>query len=126
MHTVYTCRCEVTFISGGFAYCLVTVYPALSPDAQKEWLDIEEGFYRQELTLQGYNKRRKKLFVNAGFLPHDGTEKQKETVRKPKGEVEKRIYPTENSSSVATDGFRSVEQCSEVCCLGSVLTSLYA
>ena len=40
----------------------------LSQEQQKEWEEIEERFYHEELTKQGYEKLRHKLFTKAGLL----------------------------------------------------------
>ncbi|XP_078347967.1 N-acetylglucosamine-1-phosphotransferase subunit gamma-like [Oculina patagonica] len=52
------------------------VYPVLSPKGQKEWEQIEEALYREELTTQGYNKFRRALFQKENLIPRDRTEKQ--------------------------------------------------
>lgn len=54
------------------------VYPVLSPKGQKEWEQIEEALYREELTIQGYNKYRRALFQKENLIPHDRTEKEKQ------------------------------------------------
>lgn len=52
------------------------VYPALSLEGKKEWEKIEEAFYREEITLQGYNKYRKRLFQKENFIPPDKSDKE--------------------------------------------------
>ncbi|XP_068760877.1 N-acetylglucosamine-1-phosphotransferase subunit gamma-like isoform X2 [Montipora capricornis] len=52
------------------------VYPALSQEGKKEWEQIEEALYREEITLQGYNKYRRRLFQKEIFIPPDKSEKE--------------------------------------------------
>lgn len=53
------------------------VYPVLSPEGQKEWEQIEEALYREELTMQGYNKYRRVLFQKENLILQDGTDNEK-------------------------------------------------
>ena len=57
---------------------VATVYPSLSKEQKNEWEEIERDYYREELTFQGYNKHRNKLFMKAGFIPtpNDSNDKQ--------------------------------------------------
>ena len=97
-------------------WCIIfTVFPALSEEEQMEWLDIEKAMYHQELTPQGYNKWRWKLFEKAGFLPKaDITkeEEEKKPMLKSKGDTGSRENPPEEGK--ASTEFSSVDQCAEV------------
>ena len=42
------------------------MYPVLSRHGRLKWQALENEFREKELTLQGYEKRRKKLFVEEG------------------------------------------------------------
>ena len=48
-------------------FVLLTVYPVLSKKGQEEFERIEDELYYEEITLQGYNKERKKLFISEGL-----------------------------------------------------------
>ncbi|KAK3739399.1 hypothetical protein QZH41_018447, partial [Actinostola sp. cb2023] len=48
------------------------VYPVLSAEGRAKWEEIEENLWREEITTQGYNKQRQKLFINEGFVASDG------------------------------------------------------
>ncbi|XP_074637750.1 uncharacterized protein LOC141896398 [Acropora palmata] len=52
------------------------VYPALSLEGKKEWEKIEEALYHEEITLQGYNKYRRRLFQKENFIPPDKSDKE--------------------------------------------------
>lgn len=52
------------------------MYPALSLDGKKEWERIEEALYHEEITLQGYNKYRRRLFQKENFIPPDKSDKE--------------------------------------------------
>lgn len=52
------------------------MYPALSLEGKKEWEKIEEALYHEEITLQGYNKYRLRLFQKENFIPPDKSDKE--------------------------------------------------
>ena len=79
------------------------MYPVLSSDGQREWENIEENFYHEELTAQGYNNKRDKLFVRAGLkisLPSENTKDVPD-------------FALPNSSSAKTE-FLTKDQCQQV------------
>ncbi|KAJ7372754.1 hypothetical protein OS493_018032 [Desmophyllum pertusum] len=92
----------------------VSVYPVLSPDGQKQWEQIEEALYREELTIQGYNKYRRALFQKENLIPRDRTEKEKQKDEKEvTGAVEEALSSHAGDSSVVekSSTFRSTEEC---------------
>lgn len=83
----------------------------LSSKAQKEWEDIEESLYHEELTIQGYHKQRHHLFVSAGLLA-PLQENGKQT-----GEVEETLPKSEsqNTSFIPkTHDFNTKQECFQV------------
>ena len=98
------------------------VYPVLSPEGQKEWEQIEEALYHEELTTQGYNKYRRRLFQKENFIPPDRSEKEKrEEEKEVMAAVEEviNLHPG-GSNAQKNSTFHSKEQCAKVkktfCC----------
>ena len=85
------------------------VYPALSDAGREHWQDIELSYKEEELTLQGYEKKRRKLFINEGFMFGEDAPK-KETKQDEKKSSE------ENSLPGAAEEFQlfSRNECIEV------------
>ena len=88
----------------------------LSAEGQKEWEQIEEALYREELTLQGYNKYRKALFQKENLIPNDSN---KEKGKDEKGSKNSSFEGDLNSHAgddhkgeIAS--FHSKEECSKV------------
>jgi len=91
------------------------VYPVLSPEGQKEWEQIEEALYREELTTQGYNKYRRRLFQKENFIPPDRSEKEKrEEEKEVMAAVEEviNLHPG-GSNAQKNSTFHSKEQCAK-------------
>ncbi len=40
----------------------------MSDTGRQEWDEIEDSFTEEEITLQGYHKRRRNLFIQEGLL----------------------------------------------------------
>ena len=92
------------------------VYPVLSPEGQKEWEQIEEALYREELTMQGYNKYRRVLFQKENLIPQDGTENEKPSDDKKDTEALVGAMSSDAGDHTAqkSDNFHSKEDCSKV------------
>ena len=85
------------------------VYPALSEAGKEHWQDIELSYKEEELTLQGYERKRRKLFINEGFMVGEDAPK-KETKQDEKKSSD------ENSLPGAAEEFQlfSRNECIEV------------
>ena len=88
----------------------------LSAEGQKEWEQIEEALYREELTLQGYNKYRKALFQKENLIPNDSN---KEKGKDEKGSKNSSFEGDLNSHAGDDQkgkiaSFHSKEECSKV------------
>ena len=91
-----------------FSYTISSlVYPALSAEDQQEWESIEESFFRQEITPQGYAREREKLFVRAGFH----VAKQSETEIKKEVDLQNEIS---DLSFVPKTEFQTKQECAQV------------
>ena len=90
----------------------ILVYPLLSREQQIEWEEIEQSFYHQELTKQGYEKLRHKVFTRAGLLNHVGLLNRVEE-NKERNEKE---YSQDQKSTVSTahSEFKTKDDCSKV------------
>jgi hypothetical protein len=88
------------------------VYPLLSREQQIEWEEIEQSFYHQELTKQGYEKLRHKVFARAGLLNHVGllnrVEENKERNEKESSQDQRSTVSTAHSE------FKTKDDCSKV------------
>ena len=88
----------------------------LSPKGKKEWEQIEEALYREELTIQGYNKYRRALFQKENLISPDRTEKEKhKDEKKDMDAVEGALSSHEegsNADKIST--FHSKEACFKV------------
>ncbi|EDO38047.1 predicted protein [Nematostella vectensis] len=84
------------------------VFPALSEKGKSRWLEIEEALWREEITPQGYNRDRRELFMDEGFIasedrvvsPSD-TAQAKSFSRRTRGQSKER------------QRFLSIEQCTK-------------
>ena len=89
----------------------------LSAGGQKEWEQIEEALYREELTLQGYNKYRRMLFLKEKLIPNDNSNNEKQKDEKdikttaPEGDLNSHAG---NSNAEKSSSFHSKEECSKV------------
>lgn len=94
----------------------VSVYPVLSPEGQKEWEQIEEALYREELTMQGYKKYRRALFQKENLIPQDGTENEKHSDKKKDKEPLVGALSSDAGDHKAQKSFdfNSKEECSKV------------
>lgn len=94
----------------------VSVYPVLSPEGQKEWEQIEEALYREELTLQGYKKYRRVLFQKENLIPQGGTENDKHSDKKKDTEALVGALSSDTGDHTAQKSFdfHSKEECSKV------------
>ena len=105
------------------------VFPALTQEGQKEWEGIEEALYRDELTLQGYHKYRRRLFQKERLIPPDRTDKEvKEEEKQVTNTVENLLSNRKGEDTArGISTFQSIEQCSEVFLKvsGSRLSFLY-
>jgi hypothetical protein len=84
----------------------ILVYPLLSREQQIEWEEIEQSFYHQELTKQGYEKLRHKVFARAGLL--NRVEQNKERNEKEYSQDQKSTVSTAHSE------FKTKDDCSKV------------
>ena len=94
----------------------VSVYPVLSSEGKKEWEKIEEALYRKELTTQGYNKYRRRLFQKENFIPSDRPDKEKQQEEKEISEAVENALSSHAVNGNRHDGFdfHSKEQCAKV------------
>ena len=94
----------------------VSVYPVLSPEGQKQWERIEEALYREELTTQGYNKYRRRLFKKENLIPQDRSDKEKQQEEKKITEaVEEALTShTADNNAQQSSTFHSKEDCAKV------------
>ncbi|XP_057311446.1 N-acetylglucosamine-1-phosphotransferase subunit gamma-like isoform X2 [Hydractinia symbiolongicarpus] len=60
---------------------VLLVYPMLSHEGKKRWREIEESYVMNEITEKGYQKRRKKVFIDEGLNVNDNP-KRKNRFRK--------------------------------------------
>lgn len=101
-----TCRYDIKFETPlACPLDAFLVYPMLPADAQREWEDIEESFYHEELTVQGYEKLRRHLFIRVGLLtsPEDDQKKTKE--------LKDIVHIKNNASFVPETKFHTKEEC---------------
>jgi len=88
----------------------------LSPGGQKEWEQIEEALYREELTMQGYKKYRRALFQKENLIPQDAT--KNETLSDKKKEMKALVGALSsdagNHKEQKSFDFHSKEECSKV------------
>ena len=93
-----------------------SVYPVLSLEGQKEWEQIEEALYREELTMQGYNKYRRVLFQKENLISQDGTENEKPSDKKKDTEALVGAMSSDAGDHTAQKSFdfHSKEECSKV------------
>ena len=95
---------------------LASVYPVLSSEGKKDWEQIEEALYREELTTQGYNKYRRRLFQKENFIPPDRSAKEKQQEEKEISDAVENALSTHavNSNTQDSLDFRSKEECAKV------------
>ena len=88
------------------------MYPSLSKDHKAEWEEIERDYYREELTFQGYNKQRNKLFIKAGFVPSP----QDPNDKKEEDKIVERLVNDDRSIAKSEQNkiFLSTGQCTKV------------
>ena len=53
------------------------MYPVLSNDGKVKWETLEEGLRENELTMQGYEKKRRELFIQEGLKINELEELEK-------------------------------------------------
>lgn len=107
----------ISFIPRDANGCLTfAVYPVLSPKGQKEWEQIEEALYREELTTQGYNKFRRALFQKENLIPRDRTEKQNQKDEKKDTDAVEGALTSHvgDSNEEKSPTFSSKEECFKV------------
>lgn len=109
----YLSYCIVCFLTKAI---FVVVYPVLSEEGKKEWEQIEEALYREELTSQGYNKYRRRLFQKENFIPLDQSEKDKQEEERNISEMiaEALSSNTVNNTGPEIPAFHSKEECTTV------------
>ncbi|XP_028406653.1 N-acetylglucosamine-1-phosphotransferase subunit gamma-like [Dendronephthya gigantea] len=101
-----TCQYEVKFQTP--LACPIDaflVYPALSREQQDEWDEIKRSFYHEELTMQGYEKLRRKLFRSAGLL----VPLEQKTI----AVNAKETSHLKGTDSAVHSGFKTTEECSK-------------
>ena len=86
----------------------------LSPEGQREWEQIEEALYREELTMQGYNKYRRALFQKENLIPQDRIENEKHSDKKKDAEALVRSSDAGDHKAQKSFDFHSKEECSKV------------
>lgn len=88
----------------------------LSSEGQKEWEQIEAALYREELTIQGYNKYRRALFQKENLIPRDKTdiEKQKDDKKHTDAVKGASSSHVEESNTEKSSIFGSKEDCFKV------------
>ena len=85
------------------------VYPVLSDNGREQLDVIDTAYTTQELTVQGYDKERRQLFIKEGFLVDDEFEKKEEL--KKSSTASGKAAPPEDENSYKSF---SKDECIEV------------